>query len=76
MPAFSRVPFADEQDPPMSRLNVEIKARCRRPDAVRAFLKRNGADFRGLDRQVDACFRRPAWRLKLREGSIETALVH
>jgi predicted adenylyl cyclase CyaB len=60
----------------MSHLNVEIKARCGRPDRVRAALRKAGADFRGTDRQIDTYFRCPSGRLKLRQGNIETALIH
>ncbi len=59
----------------MSHLNVEIKARCVDPDAVREALAARGADFRGTDRQVDTYFRVPTGRLKLREGNIENALI-
>jgi len=60
----------------MSRLNVEIKARCDRPEAIREILRSRGADFRGLDRQADTYLNCPHGRLKLREGRIETALIH
>lgn len=60
----------------MGRLNVEIKARCDRPEHVRAVLGRLGADFRGVDGQVDTYFCCPRGRLKLRQGDIENALIH
>lgn len=60
----------------MGHLNVEIKARCERLDAVRAVLVERGAERVGLDRQVDTYFRAPRGRLKLREGDIELALIH
>jgi len=60
----------------VSHLNVEIKARCADPEAVRAALRGRGADFRGLDRQTDTYFRCADGRLKLREGDIENALIH
>jgi adenylate cyclase class 2 len=60
----------------VSHLNVEIKARCADPDAVRAALRGRGADFRGLDRQTDTYFRCATGRLKLREGNIENSLIH
>ena len=60
----------------MSHLNVEIKARCNRPDAVRRILRQRGADFKGTDRQVDTYFRCRSGRLKLREGNIENSLIH
>lgn len=60
----------------MPHLNVEIKARCTDPEAVRARLLSLGADFTGEDRQLDTYFRAPNGRLKLREGKIENALIH
>jgi adenylate cyclase class 2 len=60
----------------MSHLNVEIKARCARPDEVRRLLAERKAVFKGTDRQVDTYFHCPAGRLKLREGDIESALIH
>ena len=60
----------------MSHLNVEIKARCADPEAVRAALRGRGADCRGVDRQTDTYFRCATGRLKLREGNIENALIH
>lgn len=56
-------------------LNVEIKARCDDIRAVRTILEYEGADYRGLDHQVDTYFRVPRGRLKLREGRLENALV-
>lgn len=60
----------------MPHLNIEIKARCADPARVRDVLHTHHADFRGLDRQIDTYFRAPNGRLKLREGSIEYALIH
>ena len=60
----------------MSHLNVEIKARCADPEAIRKTLEKLGADFRGVDRQTDTYFRVPRGRLKLREGNIENSLIH
>ena len=60
----------------MAHLNVEIKARCSRPDEVRRVLRAREADFHGVDHQVDTYFRCPHGRLKLREGSIERSLIH
>jgi len=60
----------------MSIVIVEIKALCSDPDRVRAFLQDNGARFVGEDHQVDTYFEVPDGRLKLREGSIENALIH
>lgn len=58
------------------RLNIEIKARCSNPARIRRLLEAEGADFRGVDHQIDTYFRVPDGRLKLREGNIENALIH
>ncbi len=60
----------------MAHLNIEIKARCCEPDQVRRALLPQGADFKGVDRQVDTYFRCPTGRLKLRQGQIENSLIH
>lgn len=57
-------------------LNIEIKARCSNHDEVRTVLRALGADFKGLDHQIDTYFRVPSGRLKLREGTIENALIY
>jgi len=59
----------------MSHVNVEIKAHCAEPDAVRRRLIALGADFQGTDHQVDTYFRVRNGRLKLREGIIENQLI-
>jgi adenylate cyclase, class 2 len=56
--------------------NIEIKARCNNQDAIRNILKTGNADFKGTDRQIDTYFKVNSGRLKLREGSIENALIH
>lgn len=60
----------------MSHINIEMKARCEDPDRVRQLLKKDNADFKGTDHQVDTYFKVPKGRLKLREGTIEGALIH
>lgn len=55
--------------------NVEIKAKCGDPAAIRAFLLREGADFKGTDHQRDTYFNVSTGRLKLRQGNIENALI-
>ena len=60
----------------MSHLNIEIKARCANPQALRDILRSQGADFRGTDYQTDTYFKVERGRLKLREGNIENALVY
>lgn len=57
-------------------LNIEIKARCADPSAVRQYLLDHEARFLGTDHQVDTYFKVPEGRLKLRQGNIENALIH
>ncbi len=59
----------------MHHVNIEIKARCRDGDKIRAILRSRGAHFAGTDHQIDTYFRVPDGRLKLREGNIENALI-
>ncbi len=59
----------------MPHVNIEIKARCDDPAAVRTTLLRMGARMLGPDRQIDTYFRVPHGRLKLREGLIENNLI-
>lgn len=61
---------------PGTRLNIETKARCQDPGRVRAILKRRRAKFVGTDKQTDTYFIVPKGRLKLREGTIENALIY
>ena len=61
---------------PMGHINIEIKARCAQPEAVRSFLHAQGAEYRGLDHQIDTYFNVQHGRLKLRQGTIENALIH
>lgn len=60
----------------MPHINIEIKARCEDPEKVRSVLKSLGADFKGMDHQIDTYFEVTKGRLKLREGNIERALIH
>jgi adenylate cyclase, class 2 len=57
------------------RFNAEVKARCARPDEVRAAILGHGGVLRGIDRQTDTYFGVPKGRLKVREGAIENALI-
>lgn len=59
----------------MQKYLVEIKARTRRADAQREVLRSLGADFRGIDHQIDHYFTVPEGRLKLRSGNIEQSLI-
>jgi len=60
----------------MARTNVEIKAKISKPEEIRRFLRDRGAVFRGTDHQRDTYFRVPRGRLKIREGTIESCIVH
>jgi adenylate cyclase class 2 len=60
----------------MSFLNIEIKACCRNPGAIRQILKQRKALLKGLDHQIDTYFNCRYGRLKLREGNIEHHLIH
>lgn len=59
----------------MSILNVEIKARCDKPDRIRTILQDLNASYKGLDHQVDTYFNVAEGRLKLRRGTIEQNLI-
>jgi len=56
--------------------NIEIKARCNNQETIRNILKTGNADFKGTDRQIDTYFKVNSGRLKLREGTVENALIH
>ncbi len=60
----------------MTIINIEIKARCNRQEALRKMLLEAGAEFRGTDHQKDTYFQVSTGRLKLREGNIENQLIH
>jgi len=60
----------------MNVINVEIKARCAKPERIREVLKMRKARFEGKDHQVDTYFRVKDGRLKLREGNIENNLIY
>ncbi len=60
----------------MAHLNIEIKARCTEPQQIRRILQQHNARFVGTDTQVDTYFNVPAGRLKLRQGTIENALIY
>ena len=55
---------------------IEIKARCTQQDKVRSLLQQRRARFLGEDHQIDTYFHVTKGRLKLREGTIERALVY
>lgn len=56
-------------------LNVEIKARSHQNARIRKMLAELGADFKGIDHQIDTYFKVPHGRMKLREGTIEHSLI-
>lgn len=60
----------------MNQLNIEIKARSNNQNFVREILRSRGAEFKGVDHQIDTYFKVSSGRLKLREGNIENSLVH
>jgi adenylate cyclase class 2 len=60
----------------MSHINVEIKALCDNADFVRQVLNDHNAVVKGLDHQIDTYFNCDNGRLKLRQGNIETSLIH
>ena len=60
----------------MSHLNVEIKAKCTNQEEIRTLLKREKAEFKGTDHQIDTYFKVNNGRLKLREGNIENYLIY
>jgi predicted adenylyl cyclase CyaB len=59
----------------MGHVNIEIKARCGDADRIRRILRERGAEFRGVDHQVDTYFAVLRGRLKLRRGNIENTLI-
>ena len=59
----------------MAHLNVESKARSADHARLRALLRAHGASFSGTDHQIDTYFCVAHGRLKLREGTLENALI-
>ena len=57
-------------------INFEFKARSPRVDELEALLLQHQPRFVGLDHQIDTYFHVHQGRLKLREGTIEHALIH
>jgi predicted adenylyl cyclase CyaB len=60
----------------MGHLNIEIKARSHNNVLIKDILVDRGADFKGIDHQIDTYFKVNFGRLKLREGNIENYLIH
>lgn len=57
-------------------VNVEFKAKVNNIDYLEAKLLTRKPKFIGLDHQIDTYFNTNENRLKLREGTIENALIH
>lgn len=60
----------------MPYVNIEIKAKSEHHEKVREFLVTSGAEFIGVDHQIDTYFKVSKGRLKLREGNIENHLIY
>lgn len=54
----------------MKRKNIEIKAKCHDFSHIRGILLQAGADFRGVDEQIDTYFKTDSGVLKLREATL------
>lgn len=71
-----RIPIEETQNNMSKIINVEIKARCFNAAQVKESLLALGADFKGVDHQIDTYFEVPNGRLKLRQGNIENTLIY
>jgi adenylate cyclase, class 2 len=60
----------------MQTYNTALKARLGHPDPIRAFLMEHQARLAATDHQKDTYFHVPHGKLKLRQGTVETALIH
>jgi predicted adenylyl cyclase CyaB len=60
----------------MNIKNVEFKAKVDAIEKYESGLLTLQPDFQGLDHQIDTYFNVPVGRLKLREGTIENALIN
>lgn len=59
----------------MAFKNVEVKARSDNHEFLRSYLLEHGAEFKGIDHQIDTYFVVPSGRLKLRQGNVENNLI-
>jgi adenylate cyclase, class 2 len=59
----------------MSHTNIEFKAKANNIEALEEKLQTLNPRFVGLDHQIDTYYHVPKGRLKLREGTIENALI-
>ncbi|MRT93116.1 class IV adenylate cyclase [Ancylomarina sp. 16SWW S1-10-2] len=57
-------------------INIEIKCQCQDLNKVREILKKENAEFKGTDHQIDTYFNSKRGRLKLREGDMGSILIH
>lgn len=57
-------------------INIECKATCTNIDAAEQKLLLANPVYKGEDHQIDTYYNTPIGRLKLREGTIENALIH
>ncbi|MHA1543279.1 MAG: class IV adenylate cyclase, partial [Candidatus Hodarchaeales archaeon] len=60
----------------MTNINIEFKAKCANPERIRKIILAENAVFKGIDHQIDTYFNVNIGRLKLREGNIETSIIH
>ncbi|UCG90287.1 MAG: class IV adenylate cyclase [Candidatus Heimdallarchaeota archaeon] len=60
----------------MVHINIEFKARCSKTAKIKKILISRNADYKGTDYQVDTYFKVNSGRLKIREGTIENALIY
>ncbi|UCE13162.1 MAG: class IV adenylate cyclase [Candidatus Heimdallarchaeota archaeon] len=60
----------------MGHINIEFKARSANNKKIKEILISKQAISKGIDHQIDTYFKVNSGRLKLREGSIENALIH
>ena len=50
-----------------NNINSEVKARCNDQEGVRFVLQTQGADYKGLDHQIDTYFQTHKGKLKYRQ---------
>ncbi len=60
----------------MNIKNIEFKARVRQLEDYEGHLRKLNPRYKGLDHQIDTYFHARQGRLKLREGTIENALIN
>ncbi|MFX1285814.1 MAG: class IV adenylate cyclase [Promethearchaeota archaeon] len=60
----------------MVHRNIEFKAKCSNTGKIKKILISRNADYKGTDYQVDTYFKVNSGRMKIREGTIENALIY